>query len=525
VSKAKRKSRDNQRDRVHDEEGVTRFQAEFLANVSHELRTPLHAIVGYTELLIDGAYGQITGEQEQTVGFIRENAQELLSLVNNLLDLSRIETGRADLILQSFDLRDLISDVISQFKPLAEAKHLSLSSSVPIGNAAIRTDRGKLKQILVNLVGNAIKFTDSGHVIVAIDAATNPKSKNDAASPRLSISVQDTGIGIPSDQLGRIFEKYYQVDGSARRSHESTGLGLYITKQLVDLLSGSVDIQSTPGNGTTVTISLPTNFEEVQGIQRLGSRITASSSETPSATGDPKRLVLVVSEQPDIARILTAGLGSRHYHVRSTRNGEEAVALAVKLHPLVVLLNAHPSSATLWSVFQELKTKPETSDIPIIFLSNDTASSVRPSLRLATLPNPRNVLRTVRATTINGRKNVLIVDDEPSFRDVLKRILDGEGYHLYEAATGREAIAKLEAEKPDLILLDLNLPDTDGWGVMQYMTQQPKFKDVGVLVISGLMLDERETEEIKTREYDYIYKGEFKVDDVLERVADLLEAS
>jgi CheY-like chemotaxis protein len=146
-------------------------------------------------------------------------------------------------------------------------------------------------------------------------------------------------------------------------------------------------------------------------------------------------------------------------------------------------------------------------------------------LTVATAPTPRDVLRSVRAATTNGRKNVLIVDDEESFRDVLKCILDGEGYQLHEAATGREAIAKLEADKPDLVLLDLNLPDTDGWGVMQYMTQHPKFKDVEVLIISGLMLNERETAEIETREYEYIYKGEFKVDHVLERVADLLEVN
>jgi CheY-like chemotaxis protein len=337
--------------------------------------------------------------------------------------------------------------------------------------------------------------------------------------------VQDTGVGIPTDKLGQIFEKFYQVDSSAHRSHEGTGLGLYITKQLLDLLAGHVDVQSTPGKGTTVTISVPHNFEEIEGIQRLRSRIAAASSAVPSTGGDEERLVLVVSEQPDIARILAAGLGSREYHVRTARDGEEAMALAVKLHPLVVLLDAHASSPELWSVFQELKTKPETKNIPIIFLSNDATGGVGTPLTVATAPTPRDVLRSIRAATTNGRKNVLIVDDEESFRDVLKCILDGEGYQLHEAATGREAIAKLEADKPDLVLLDLNLPDTDGWGVMQYITQHPKFKDVEVLIISGLMLNERETAEIETREYEYIYKGEFKVDHVLERVADLLEVN
>jgi CheY-like chemotaxis protein/nitrogen-specific signal transduction histidine kinase len=525
VSTAKGKSKDNAPEQVRDWEKVNRLKAEFLANVSHELRTPIHAIIGYTELLLDSVYGQITDEQEDAVGFIRESAQDLLSLVNNLLDLSRIESGRADLILQSFDLRDLVSEVIGQLKPSADGKHNTLTSVVLIDNPVIRSDRGKLKQVFINLVDNAIKFTDHGKVTIAIAADPNTKSGKSNTVPRIFISVQDTGVGIPADKLGRMFEKFYQVDSSANRSHEGTGLGLYITKQLLDLLSGHVDIQSTPAKGTTVTISLPHNYKEIEGIQRLRSRIVAASSAAPPTSGDERRLVLVVSEQPDIARILAAGLGSREYHVRTARDGEEAVALAVKLRPLVVLLDAHACSAELWSVFQELKTKPETNSIPIIFLSNDSMSTAGTPLTVATAPSPRDVLRSVRAAAINGRKNVLIVDDEESFRDVLKCVLDGEGYQLYEAATGRDAIAKLETDKPDIVLLDLNLPDTDGWGVMQYMKQRPKFKDVEVLIISGLMLDERETAEIETREYEYIYKGEFKVDQVLERVADLLEVN
>ncbi|HVM61139.1 MAG TPA: hybrid sensor histidine kinase/response regulator [Verrucomicrobiae bacterium] len=502
---------------------LSQLKAEFLAHVSHELRTPIHAVIGYTELLLDSVYGPLTDEQEETVDFIRESAQDLLSLVNNLLDLSRIESGRADLILESFDVRDLVSEVAAQIKPLADAKHLTLTSVVLTDQTNIRSDRGKLKQILVNLAGNAIKFTDRGKVTIGVAADAKNQPGADSVSSRVAISVQDTGIGIPADQLGRIFEKFYQVDNSIRRQHEGSGLGLYITKQLVDLLSGRVDIQSDSGKGTTVTVSLPANFEEIGGIQRLRSRIAAATSAAAGADSDGKRLVLVVSEQADIARILAAGLGSREYKVRTASDGEEAVSLAIKLRPLVILLDAHASSAQLWSVFQELKTKPETTNIPIIFLSNDPIHGAGVPVTVASAPSPREVLRSVRAAAGAGRKNVLIVDDEESFREVLRCVLGNEGYRLSEAATGREAIARLESEKPDLVLLDLNLPDTDGWGVIQYMTQHPQFKNVEVLIISGLMLDKHETAEIETRQYEYIYKGEFKVDQVLERVADLLE--
>ena len=525
MSTAKRKSEDVTGEQVRSLESINRLKAEFLANVSHELRTPVHAIIGYTELLLDAVYGQMTDEQEESVRYIRESAQDLLSLVNNLLDLARIESGRTDLILESFDLRGLVGELIGQLKPLADGKRLELNSTVLIDNAVIRTDRGKLKQILVNLIGNAIKFTEHGKVIIAICADLNPVAGAAPSAPRLTLSVQDTGVGIPADKLDRLFEKFYQVDSSANRSHEGTGLGLYITKQLVEVLAGRVEIKSAPGKGTTVTISIPQNFEEIEGIRRLRTRLAAASTAAPDITGDSQRLVLVVSERPDIARILAAGLGSHEYNVRTARDGEEAVTLAGKLHPLVVLLDAHDSSSELWSVFQELKTRPETKDIPTIFLSNNNAQGVGTPLSVASALNPRDVLRRVRAATTTGRKNVLIVDDEESFRDVLKCALSEEGYQLSEAVTGNEAIAKLQTSTPDLLLLDLKLPDTDGWGVMRYITQQPRLKDMQVLIISGIMLDEGQSEEIQTHDYAFINKGEFKVNNVLDKVADLLEVN
>jgi len=510
------------REQVRHLENVNRLKAEFLANCSHELRTPIHAIIGYAELLLDNVYGPMTDEQEQTVRFVHESAQDLLDLVNNLLDLSRIESGRADLILSSFDLRDLISELIGQLKPIADGKHIELTSSVAVDSPQIRTDRGKLKQILINLTGNAIKFTDRGGVTIAVSVETKPNASG-GAGPRFAITVRDTGVGIPADQLDRVFEKFYQVDGSAHRSHEGTGLGLYITKQLVDLLGGDIEIQSTRGEGTTATVCVPQNYEEIEGIHRLRSHIAAAGSAACAPDSDGRRVVLVVSERSDITRILADGLGSHEYDVRTAGDAEGAVALACKLQPLVILLDAQDSSSDLWSTFQELKIKPETKNIPTIFLSNDTARGLGAPLTVAASLNPRDVLRSVRAATSAGRKNILIVDDEESFRDVLKCALKEEGYQLAEATTGTEAIAKLEEIRPDLLLLDLNLPELDGWGVIRYITRQPKFKDMQVLVISGVMLDEQESAAIQTHQYAFINKEDFKVNRVVKTVASLLE--
>ena len=510
-------------EQVRHLENVNRLKAEFLANCSHELRTPIHAIIGYAELLLDSVYGPMTDEQEQTVGFIHENAQDLLDLVNNLLDLSRIESGRADLILQTFDLRDLVSELIGQLKPIADGKRIELNSSVLVEKPHIRTDRGKLKQILINLVGNAIKFTDQGSVTIGISAETKPIAGAPAHGSRFAISVQDTGTGIPANQLDKIFEKFYQVDSSVHRSHEGTGLGLYIAKQLVDLLGGHIEIQSTLGQGTTATVSLPQNYEEIEGIHRLRARIAVASGAASGPDGNGQRVVLVVSKRSEIARILSDGLGSHEYSVRTARDAEEAVTLACKLQPLVILLDAQDSSSDLWSIFQELKIKPETKNIPAIFLSNDSAHGLGAPFTVAAPLNPRDVLRSVRAATSAGKKNILIVDDDESFRDVLKCVLKEEGYQLAEAATGKEAIAKIEEIKPDLLLLDLNLPELDGWGVIRHITQHRQFKDMEVLVISGMMLDEQESAAIQKHQYTFINKEDFKVNRVVKTVAGLLE--
>ena len=505
-------------------EHANRLKAEFIANVSHELRTPVHAIIGYTDLLLEGIYEALTGDQEETVSYIRESAKDLLSLINNLLDLSRIESGRADLILTTFDLRDLISELIGQLKPLADAKHITLASKVTVDDATIRTDYGKLKQILVNLVGNSLKFTEQG--TVTLHVATSPAAKlapYTIHNNRLLLSVEDTGVGIPTEQLKRVFDKFYQVDSSVSRRHEGTGLGLYITKQLLDLLAGTVEIRSSVGQGTTVTISLPKNYQETDGIQLLRKRIAAAAEFINDEVTPDKRLVLAISDDADITKILADGLGSSEYTVRAAPANSEAVAMAIKLRPLVILLNAENSSSDMWSVFQELKNHPGTKNIPTIFLSNDSNRGLGTPLAVSAPLNHKDVLRSVRAVTSTGKKNILIVDDEGSFREILKCALGEEGYQINEASNGRDALKKLDELTPDLLLLDLRMPDLDGWGVMQHITKNPRLENMNVLVITGDMLTENESAALKDHAQGLINKADFKVNNVLQQVADLLE--
>ncbi|HUK81498.1 MAG TPA: ATP-binding protein [Verrucomicrobiae bacterium] len=505
---------------------ANRLKTELIANVSHELRTPVHAIIGYTELLLEGVYGSLTDDQKETVNYIRESASDLLSLISNLLDISKIESGKTDLILGTFDLRDLITELFGQLKPLADAKELALDSRVLVSDTVVRTDRGKLKQVFTNILGNALKFTDSGTVTLTIeparvDTSPAPPTHRD----RLVVRIQDTGIGIPADKLDRIFEKFYQINSSANRTYGGAGLGLYITKQLLNLLAATIDVESVPGKGTLVTVTLPKNFEEIEGIHRLRRRIADASAGNTEAPADGSRLVLVVSDNPDTARILSDGLGSAEYNVYVTAANSEAVALARKLRPIVILLNSEASSSEFWSVFQELKSQPETKDIPTIFLGNAGVHGLGAPLTVAAPLKRHEVLRSIRAVTKTGKKNVLIVDDDESFREILKCALSEEGYQISEAETGTQAIDLLTKRKPDVVLLDLHIPEIDGWGVLRLITQHPELKDVEVLVISGDMLDDKEAAAINARSSGFICKADFKVNAVLEKVANLLEVN
>jgi len=502
-----------------------RLQTEFISNVSHELRTPLHAIVGYVDLLQEGLYGALTPEQAQVVGYIHESASGLLDLVSNLLDLSRLESGRADLVLKKFDLRELVAELFRQFKPLADAKKLALELQVASGitDTVVRSDRGKLKQVLVNLLGNSLKFSETGRITVTIAPPPAAAAVPVHHSEHLLISVTDTGVGIPADQIDLIFERFHQVDGSAARAHEGTGLGLYIVKQLIDLLAATIQVQSTLGVGTTFTVLLPRNYEELESVQRLRDRVAGG---TAYQKGQGEQHVLILSNDPHISRLLADGLSSAEYTVHVAPATNAALQLSEQLRPAVILLDAETAESPdeFWRLFRELKSHPATRDIPTVFLGQDEARRDGMPLTVASSFDRQEVLQSIRASTQPGKKRVLIVDDDAGLRALLAESLADEGYEVAEASDGRTAIEKLEELKPNLLLLDLHIPQIDGWGVIHHMTQNPHLRDCEVLVISGDAPTDDQAALIDSRTRGFISKADFKVNKFLDQIAKVLKS-
>ena len=503
-----------------------RLEAEFISNVSHELRTPLHAIVGYVDLLQEGIYGAVPPEQAQILGYIHESATGLLDLVRNLLDLSRLESGRADLILTKFDLRELVDELFRQFRSLAETKKLGLELNVENGvvDTFVRSDRGKLKQVLANLIGNSLKFTKTGKITVSISVSAQSVPVPIQHSEHLLIAVEDTGCGIPADKIDKIFERFYQADGSASRAYEGTGLGLYIVKQLVDLLAATISVRSKLDTGSKFTVLLPRNYEELKSVQRLSHRLAAGNAYQK---GHGKQRVLILSNDTQIARLLADGLAADEYTVQIVPANSQALQSIEQFQPMVIMLDAETAESQdeFWLLFRELKTNPATRDIPTVFLGQDEAKQAGMPLTVAASFNRQEVLQSIRESLPPGKKSVLIIDDDACICALLAEALAGEGYEITTAGDGRTAIEKLEALRPNLVLLDLNLPQIDGWGVLRHMTQNPHLRGCEVLVISGSTPTDDQVVILDTHTRGFISKQDFKINKFLDEISKVLKGS
>lgn len=489
-------------------ESANRLKSEFIANVSHELRTPVHAIIGYVELLTEGIYGPLAAEQEQTVQYIHDSAKDLLNLINNLLDLSRIESGRADLVLNSFDLRDLVAELCVRFKPVALAKGPRIEATIDAVDTRIQNDRGKLKHALTNLIEELLKSTEVGTLEIRVTPAPSCSlPQTDERSRRIQISIEVSGAHSPQDSLG-----------------ENPASAVYRTKQLLALLSASISVESKGRDGTIVTIILPADFEVADAIDRLRETFNSSNHRRREDSSD-RHHVLVVSDAFDAVRKFADRLDGEKYSVRIVPPGPDVLTLARTLCPLAILLDAADSASGFWSVFQELKSSTETNDIPTLFLGDELHEASRAPAPTTMTTNRAVVSGRVHSTGSTQNKQVLIADDDTGIREFLKCVLAEEGYRVSEAADGWEAVDKLNAIKPDLLILDLHMPELDGWDVMRYITRRPQFTDVEVLVISGEIIGTNEENAITANASGFMRKADFSVDTVVDTVADLLEVS
>ncbi len=485
---------------------ASQAKGQFLASMSHELRTPLNAIIGYSEMLYEEAEDRDLDTFLPDLVKIREAGSHLLSLINDVLDLSKIEAGKMDVFIEDFEVADLIEQVHSVIEPLMTKNANTLIVDCAPDAGAIRSDQTKLRQSLFNLLSNAAKFTERGRITLA--ARRILQDGNDV----LEFKVSDTGIGMTGEQLGRLFQAFAQAEVSTSREYGGTGLGLAITRQFCRMLGGDVAVESTPGKGSTFAIVVPAIAPDVQAE---GAESAAHPAPTPG-----RGTVLIVDDERATHDLLQRELAAAGYHILHAAGGREGLKLAKQARPDVITLDIIMPDLDGWSVLKALKADPDLCEIPVVLVTIMGDRDLGFALGAAdylTKPIDREVLMRVvgRHVRGDGRAQVLVVDDDPKTRDMLRRTLQKAGWTVAEAANGSEAIAALERAKPALVLLDLMMPGMDGFEVLERLHDDETWREVPVIIVTAKDLTREDVDRLNGRVVKVLQKGAYQRRDLL----------
>ena len=467
-------------------ENASRLKSSFLSTVSHELRTPMTSIKGYVELLLDGEVGDLTTDQRTFLEVVRANTDRLARLVNDVLDLSKIEAGRLDLSPETIDLAAIVEQVRAELAPQAVAKGLLLAVEIPAGLPPLEADPARLHQILLNLAANAIKFTAEGRVAITARVGRNG----------VDVAVADTGIGIEPEALAFVFDEFRQADDGISRRFGGTGLGLSISHKLAELHGGTITAASVPGAGSTFTLTLP-----VVASTGTGATAAPSPTGTESATATPASAaavkddgrdapVLLIEDDPDCASLVRLAVEAEGRRLVHTTSGADGLQLAADLRPELVLLDILlDADLDGWQVLHGLRTDPATAGLPVAVVSvcedRRLAAALGATDYLVKPIDRSGLASALRRFGTRPPAEVLIVDDEPAVREVLARLLTAHGYRVRCAEGGADALQELARETPDLLVLDLMMPDCDGAAVLTAVRATPATRYLPVLVVTA----------------------------------------
>ena len=473
-------------------DAANQAKSAFLANMSHELRTPMNAIIGYSEMLVEEAEEMNLDSFKSDLKRIHTAGLHLLALINDVLDLSKIEAGKMDVYLESFDLGVLIDDVVSTVGSLVQknGNELVVERCGELG--IVKADLTKLRQSLFNLISNAAKFTKNGLITLRV-----ARSSDDVDGDFVTYSVSDSGIGIPPDKIDGLFEEFTQADASTTRDFGGTGLGLTITKRFCEMMGGTISVESESGKGSTFTIQLPAEVLEPVESDTLAPVRTAPV-RTESGPIPEGSCILVIDDDPNARDLIRRSLESEGYLVAVAGSADEGLSLARELQPRMITLDVLMPGKDGWSVLRDLKAEPKLRDIPVVMISMIEGSEMGFALGATdylSKPVDREHLRALllRHGVAPKTGQILVVDDEAETRGLLRRILEKGGYEVAEAVHGRDALDRVRERLPDLILLDLMMPVMDGFEFIGELRKVEAWRDVPVIVSTAkdLTADER----------------------------------
>jgi two-component system, NtrC family, sensor kinase len=501
-------------DKSRQLEAADRHKSEFLANMSHELRTPLNAIIGYSEMLQEDAADLGAGQFTDDLKRINAAGKHLLELINAVLDLSKIEAGKMELYLESFDVAALVRDIAAVIQPLAGKNANRLELRCPEDVGTMRADLTKVRQALFNLLSNACKFTDRGTISLAVTRETI------GDQDWIVFSVGDTGIGMTPEQLARLFEAFSQADAATTRKYGGTGLGLALSRRLCRMMGGDVTVESEAGRGSTFTIRLPAHVAEA-----------AEEPVAPGPLGDhmPPGVgtVLVIDDEATVRDLMQRFLIKEGFRVVTAASGDEGLRWARELRPDVITLDVMMPGMDGWAVLSALKADPDVADIPVIMLTIVDDKNLGYALGASdylTKPIDRERLVTVLKQHRRDRP-VLVVDDDAEVRQLLRRMLESEGYAVVEAENGRVALERLRGEPPSLILLDLMMPEMDGFEFVAELRRHEDWRAIPIVVITARDLSRDDRERLNGHVEKILQKGTYDRDHLLAEVRELVASS
>jgi signal transduction histidine kinase/CheY-like chemotaxis protein len=452
-------------------------KSQFLANMSHELRTPLNAIIGYSEMLEEEVELLNLTSFSSDLQRIHGAGKHLLSLINDVLDLSKIEAGKMDLFVETFDVLAMLDDVVNTIQPLAEKNSNRIDRRQDPNLGSMRADLTKVRQSLFNLLSNASKFTENGVITLSVS--------RDEEWIRFEVS--DTGIGIPREKLGKLFEPFSQVDKTTSRKYGGTGLGLSITDRFCRMMGGSIRAESEAGKGSSFVITLPAHSEELAAV---------AGDSVPSS--HIRNTVLVVDDDASARDLLSRVLQKEGFHTIAASNGQQALKLAREAQPVAITLDVMMPGMDGWTVLSTLKGDPKTAEIPVIIVSIVDDKNLGYSLGASDYlmkPIDRERFSAVldKYRCVKGNCPVLVVEDDEAVRHTLGSVLEKHGWIVSEAANGAAALAMLDEQTPELILLDLIMPEMDGFEFIAQLRQREACRSIPVIVITAkdLSLEER----------------------------------
>lgn len=582
---------------------LDRLKSSFLANMSHELRTPMNSIIGYTDLLLDGIDGPVNDEQMKSLQKIESNARHLLQLINDILDMSKIESGKIELDIKELDLKMFLETVINTFEPVITKKGLKLRLDFDERLSRIYADEEKVKQILINLLSNAIKFTHQGGITITVKPSERV-IKSGEPPLFVEICIEDTGIGIKDEDIGKLFDKFSQLDISTIRQYEGTGLGLSIARGLVVLHKGVIWVTSKYGEGSKFCFTLPVKKDILEktaepiidermadglaeyfnkpletflkqpqyagkaikcweyvhcgqtscpaygtrehrcwlilGTHCKGTKVAAYPEKVDFCKGceiverlilesdefkeierlseaiesreiATKKTVLAIDDNPEAIEIIRKYLGA-DYYVVGLLSGEEAVEKAIKIKPIAITLDIMMPVKDGWQVLQELKSRPETQDIPVIVLSIVDEKQLGFSLGAAEYivkPIEKQILlrKLKNLEKITIIKNILIVDNEPDTLKTVADVFKEAGYTAKTADNAEDAIRSIRDSVPDLIVLNLTMPEISGFDVIEYIKSKEEVKAIPLIILTHRDLTEKEIDELNGRIQGILNKG------------------